>query len=49
MITKDKDKPSKEAGPLPWPAVIVFNLFILALVILLVFGLVKLVKFFWLL
>jgi hypothetical protein len=49
MNTENKEEDYYKKSQLPWPAAIVFNLFILALVILLIFGLVKLVKFFWLL
>jgi hypothetical protein len=49
MNTENKKEDYFKKSQLPWPAAILLNLFILALVILFVFGLVKLVKFFWLL
>ena len=49
MNTENNKEDYYKKSQLPWPAAIVLNIFILALVILLIFGLVKLVKFFWLL
>ena len=49
MITKDKDKLPKEAGPVPWSAAIFVNFIFILGILLVIFGLVKLVKFFWLL
>ena len=48
MITKDKDKSPKSAGSVPWIVAIFVDLIIILLVLLLIYGLVKLVKYFWL-
>jgi hypothetical protein len=48
MITKDKDKLSKEAGSVPWSAAIFVNFIFILAILLVIFGLVKLVKYFWL-
>jgi hypothetical protein len=48
-MTKDKDKLPKEAGPVPWSAAIFVNFIFILAILLVIFGLVKLVKFFWLL
>jgi hypothetical protein len=49
MISKDKNKLSKEAGPVPWSAAIFFNFIFILAILLVIFGLFKLVKYFWLL
>jgi hypothetical protein len=48
MITKDKDKLPKEAGPIPWIAAIFVNIIFILAILLVIFGLFKLVKYFWL-
>ena len=44
MSIENKNEDQFKKPQLPWTAAIVFNLFILVLAILLIFGLVKLVK-----
>jgi len=48
MITKDKVKLPKEAGPIPWIAAIFVNIIFILAMLLVIFGLFKLVKYFWL-
>jgi len=46
MITKDKLP--KEAGPVPWIAAIFVNFIFILTILLVIFGLFKLIKYFWL-
>ena len=48
MITKDKDKLPKSAGSVPWIVAIFVDLIIILVILLIIYGLVKLVKYFWL-